>query len=55
MQAYGSTRKRISSHDAKHETVINNICISEEVKRGHSKIKTVTKCFKNTKTYKKNI
>ena len=45
MRIYGSFRKGISRHDTEHRISICKRYISEEVKRGHSKNKTVTKRF----------
>ena len=42
MQTYGSIRKGISIHDTKHQILICKRHISEEVKKGHCKHKTIT-------------
>ena len=44
-QTYGSIQKEISRHDIEHQISICKKYISEEVKRGHSKNKIVTKPF----------
>ena len=45
IQPHGSIRKGISRNDTKHQILTSKMYISEEVKRGHSKNKTATKCF----------
>ena len=45
MQTYGSIGKGIFKHDTKHQISISKRYISEEVKRGHSRNKTVTEHF----------